>query len=151
MNNGVRPLFQEVVAIQSDLDIVLARSTVRAIARGIGFGPLDQSRMAMAVSDLARSIVLAAGAGWLTVRVLEREAKKGIEIEVQEGGEPSGGEPSGGEPSNDGARVVTAYRLPGYREPESNAIVAAKRLMDEWEMQSQVGAGMRIRCRKWRS
>lgn len=140
MNNGVRPLFQEVVTIQSDLDIVLARSTVRAIARGIGFGPLDQSRMAMAVSDLARSIVLAAGAGWLTVRVLEREGKKGIEIEVQEGGEPS----------SDGARVMPSRSLPALAVPEGNTVVAAKRLMDEWEMQSQVGAGMRICCRKWR-
>ncbi len=53
------------VFISSDLDIVTARTTVREVARGLGFGSIDLARVATAVSELALNIFLFAGTGQL--------------------------------------------------------------------------------------
>jgi hypothetical protein len=42
--------------IRSDLDIVIARTMARDMAKALGFGPIDQARIATAVSELARNI-----------------------------------------------------------------------------------------------
>ena len=44
--------------IRSDLDIVIARTIARDTARSLGFGAIDQARIATAVSELARNIFL---------------------------------------------------------------------------------------------
>ena len=45
------------VPIASEDDIVLARQRAREMARDLGFGLVDQSRIATAVSELARNMV----------------------------------------------------------------------------------------------
>ena len=66
--------------IRSDLDIVIARTLARDTAKALGFGAIDQARIATAVSELARNIFLYAGTGSVTVREIERAGRKGIEI-----------------------------------------------------------------------
>ncbi|NTW03420.1 MAG: anti-sigma regulatory factor, partial [Oscillochloris sp.] len=74
------------VAIYSDLDIVTARSIARDAAKQLGFGAIDQARIATAVSELARNIFLYAGTGTVSVRLLYRKGRHGIEIICEDQG-----------------------------------------------------------------
>lgn len=125
--------------IRSDLDIVIARTLARDMAKMLGFGAIDQARIATAVSELARNIFLYAGTGSVTVREIEKNGRKGIEIVCEDQGP---GIPDMNLAMQDG---YTTSRGMGMGLP------GAKRLMDEFDIRSQVGVGTTIICRKWRS
>ncbi len=125
--------------IRSDLDIVSARTLARDTAKALGFGAIDQARIATAVSELARNIFLYAGTGSVTVREVDRSGRKGIEIICEDQGP---GIPDMELAMSDG---YTSSRGMGMGLP------GAKRLMDEFDIHSQQGVGTTITCRKWRS
>jgi serine/threonine-protein kinase RsbT len=58
----------------------------RDAAKALGFGAIDQARIATAVSELARNIFLYAGTGNVTVREVEKPGRKGIEIVCEDQG-----------------------------------------------------------------
>lgn len=128
----------DAVSIQTDLDIVLARSRARDVARDIGFGTIDQARIATAVSELARNVFLYAGIGVVTIRIVDQQGRKGIEVEVEDHGP--------------GILNIEQVFQNGYTTSRGMGIglPGAKRLMDEFDIQSQIGGGTRIVCRKWR-
>lgn len=53
----------ERIPIHGPQDIVLARSSARAMAAQLGFSVADQTRLATAVSELARNVIQYAGSG----------------------------------------------------------------------------------------
>ena len=57
------PLDSECLPIRSTLDIVTARHAARALCERLGFGRADQTRLATAVSELARNVIQYAGTG----------------------------------------------------------------------------------------
>jgi serine/threonine-protein kinase RsbT len=128
----------KVAAIRSDLDIVIARTLARDTAKGLGFGAIDQARIATAVSELARNIFLYAGTGSVTVREVERTGRKGIEIVCEDQGP--------------GISDISVVMQDGYSTSRGMGmgLPGAKRLMDEFDIKSQEGVGTTITCRKWR-
>jgi serine/threonine-protein kinase RsbT len=137
---------EERLLIRGEDDIVAARQRAREIARQIGFGMVDQSRIATAVSELTRNIVRYAtgGAGEVTIRVV-----------------PAG--PHAGAPGARGIEIVAADEGPGIPDVELSlldgytsgpgmglGLPGAKRLMDEMEIQSALGQGTTVTIRKWR-
>ena len=60
------PLIEQICINDVD-DIVRTRTTVRQIATEIGFSVTDQTRLATAVSELARNLVQNAGTGFCDV------------------------------------------------------------------------------------
>jgi serine/threonine-protein kinase RsbT len=126
------------VAIRSDLDIVIARTSARDVAKRLGFGAIDQARIATAVSELARNIFLYAGSGTVSVRLLDRLGRCGIEIVCQDQGP--------------GIADIPLVMQDGYSTSRGMGmgLPGAKRLMDEFDLRSQVGTGTTVICRKWR-
>jgi len=124
--------------IRSDLDIVIARTLARDIAKSLGFGAIDQARIATAVSELARNIFLYAGTGTVTVREVERNGRKGIEVICEDQGP--------------GIHNIDLVMQDGYSTSRGMGmgLPGAKRLMDEFDIRSQEGTGTTIICRKWR-
>lgn len=127
-----------VTTIRSDLDIVTARSMARDIAKGLGFGSIDQARISTAVSELARNIFLYAETGQVTAREVDRSGRKGIEIEFKDQGP--------------GITDINQVMQDGYTTSRGMGmgLPGAKRLMDEFEIESTPGVGTTIICRKWR-
>ena len=123
--------------IRSDVDIVSARVEARDMAKAVGFGTIDQARIATAISELTRNIVLYAGEGKVIIRVAERGAKRGIEVVCEDNGP--------------GIENVSLVMRDGYSTSRGlgMGLPGAKRLMDEFEIQSEVGEGTRIIVRKW--
>jgi serine/threonine-protein kinase RsbT len=125
--------------IRSDLDIVIARTMARDSAKALGFGAIDQARIATAVSELARNIFLYAGTGNVTVKEIEKNGRKGIEIVCEDQGP--------------GIANIDLVMQDGYSTSRGMGmgLPGAKRLMDEFTIWSQEGTGTTITCRKWRN
>ena len=128
----------KVAVIQSDHDIIAARTLARDTSKLLGFGVIDQARIATVVSELARNIFLYAGRGMVTVRTVERPGRTGIEIVCEDQGP--------------GSVDIQLAMGDGYSTPHGMGmgLLGAQRLMDEFEIQSQEGKGTTIICRKWK-
>lgn len=127
------------VPIDGEDAIVVARQRARALALALGFGALDQSRIATGVSELARNVVRYAtdGKGEARIRSLN-DGRAGIEVIVSdEGPGISDLEQAFGVGFTSGRGL--GMGLPG-----------TKRLMDEMEVDSGAGRGTTITIRKWR-
>lgn len=122
--------------ITSSEGIVIARQKVRELAKNIGFGAVDQTRMATAVSELARNIHQFAGKGTVTILNLKGE-RKGIKIVCEDNGP--------------GIADVELAMSDGYSTIESLGLglPGAKRLMDEFEIESKPGKGTKVTITKW--
>ena len=132
---------EERVLIRREDDIVVSRQRAREVAKRLGFGAVDQSRIATAVSELARNVVRYAtdGHGEVTIRELPPGTRRvGIEIVVaDEGPGIADLEQAMRDGFTSGAGM--GMGLPG-----------TKRLMDEMEIDSGAGRSTVITIRKWR-
>ena len=127
------------MVIATETDIVLARRAVREAATALGFGVTDTTRIVTAASELARNIFKYAGRGMMQGRPLEAAGQQGLELLFIDHGP--------GIPD-----VAKALEM-GYSTSGGfgMGLPGAKRLMDEMEIQSAVGAGTTVTLRKWRA
>jgi len=125
------------IAIINELDIVAARVEGRNLAKELGFGIIDQARIATAISELARNVVLYAQSGRITLKRVWANEKVGIEILCEDQGQGIDNLESV-MLDDDSATHGVGVGLPGTR-----------RLMDEFEIQSQLGVGTTVLVRKW--
>jgi serine/threonine-protein kinase RsbT len=126
--------------IASEDDIVASRQRAREVARQLGFGPVDQSRIATAVSELARNVVRYAtdGRGEVAIRDLAESGRTGIEVVVSDEGP--------------GISDVDQALRDGFTSGGGMGmgLPGTRRLMDEMAIESTVGRGTSVTIRKWR-
>jgi serine/threonine-protein kinase RsbT len=124
------------VRIQKEWDIVGARHVARDMAKELGFGIVDQARIATAVSELARNIYLYAKNGQVIFEKIDTMENKGLSIVALDSGP---GITDIGQVMQDGYSTSGGLGagLPGV-----------KRLMDEFAIQSELGKGTKITTRK---
>jgi serine/threonine-protein kinase RsbT len=127
------------LAIKTEGDIVATRHAVRELSQQIGFGITDVTRIVTAASELARNVYKYGGGGVMHWRRIEKEDRSGIELQFIDHGPGIA----------DVSRVLEA----GYSTGRGLGLglPAAKRLMDEMEIESQVGQGTRVILKKWRA
>jgi serine/threonine-protein kinase RsbT len=125
------------VSINNDLDIVAARVEGRNLARDMGFGIIDQARIATAISELARNVVLYAHSGQITLNPVEKDGKAGLRIICEDQG-----------PGIEDLGVVMRN---GHTPMQGlgMGLAGTKRLMDEFEIESQIGKGTTVVVCKW--
>ena len=128
----------EKVDINDEYDIVKARTGGKQLASMIGLGMVDQSRIATAVSELARNIVLYAGNGVITFSQIEEDDEPGLEIIFTDDGP--------------GISDIEQAMQDGYTSGGGLGLglPGTRRLMDEFVIESEVGRGTTITIRKWR-
>lgn len=129
------------MSVTGEEGIVAARQQAREAAKDLGFGLVDQSRIATAVSELARNVVRYAteSRGEVLIRALASTEKGiGIEMIVRDDGP---GMANVEQALRDGFTTGTGLGmgLPGTR-----------RLMDEMTIDSTPGRGTTVTIRKWR-
>lgn len=125
------------VFVSCDADIVLARQKGRAVAATRGFSTGEATLIATAISELARNIVLYAGQGEVIIKRLERGERRGVSVVARDEGP---GIPDIDHAMQDGYSTSggMGLGLPGVR-----------RLMDDFEIVSEVDKGTRVTVRKW--
>jgi len=84
--NAPGNVLPEQIRIVEPLDIVRARAEARRIAGMIGFSPADQTRLATAVSELARNILQYAGEGECIMTDISDERSNAIRIVFEDRG-----------------------------------------------------------------
>lgn len=127
-----------VIPVKSDLDIVAARVEGRNLAREMGFGTIDQARIATAISELARNIVLYAQPGRVTIRVITtNEGRRGMEVVCEDQGP--------------GIPDLELAQQDGYSTSGGlgMGLPGTKRLMDEFYIETDLNVGTKVTVRKW--
>ena len=76
----------ELVHIRQDADVVTARRSGRDMAKKIGFGSADQTRLATAISELTRNVIKYAGDGECTIFDESSETRNRIRVVVEDHG-----------------------------------------------------------------
>jgi serine/threonine-protein kinase RsbT len=127
------------VPINSERDIVLARQKGRALATELGFSVGNATLIATAISELARNIVSYAGNGEIVMSVVRDSDRTGITIVASDSGP--------------GIADLTLALRDGFSTSGSLGIglPGARRLMDEFDINSQPGRGTIIKVTKWKS
>jgi serine/threonine-protein kinase RsbT len=129
------------IAIDGEDAIVAARQQARVLAKELGFGMVDQSRIATAVSELARNVARYAsgGRGEAVIRELRAASgAAGIEVVVRDEGP--------------GIADVEQAMRDGFTSGAGLGLglPGAQRLVDEFSIDSEVGRGTTVVVRKWR-
>ncbi len=126
-----------VISIRSDLDIVVARMAARDVARHLGFNKIDQARISTATSELARSIVMKAVEGTVTIGPIQRGNRSGIEVIVDD---YCSGMPDVSALLQDGSQ---------HEQHTGPGLATSRRLMDELNIDTRLEQGTTVTCRKW--
>ncbi len=126
------------VLIVDESHIVTVRKTIREAANRLGFGLTDVTRIVTAGSELARNVYHYAGNGVMRWNVVENGDKIGIQLVFEDHGP--------------GIPDIRQAFEPGFSTSGGlgMGLPGTKRLMDEMEIQSQVGIGTTVTVRKWR-
>jgi len=125
------------ITINRGDDVILAREYARETAREIGFDLAEQTQIGTATSELSRNVHQFAGNGKVTITEVVSDGIKGIEIVVEDRGP---GISNIEQAMEDGFSTNNGlgFGLPG-----------ARRLMDEFEIESRVGVGTTVKIKKW--
>ena len=127
-----------VVSIRSDYDMVEARAQSRALADHLGFSRTDATLIATAVSEIARNILMHAGHGEIAMSPLREDMRYGLCIIARDSG-PGIRDVSRAIGSGFASTAGLGLGLPG-----------ARRLMDEFEVDTGPGKGTTVTMTKWR-
>lgn len=122
--------------VRVESDILTARQRGREVADRLGFRGSDVALIATAISEVARNIVVHAGEGEITISELS-DGRAGIEIVARDNGP--------------GIVDVDLAMQDGYSTVSSLGLglPGARRLMDEFAIESSDGRGTTVVMRKW--
>ena len=125
------------VAIESSADIVAPRQQARAIAAEAGFSTCDSTLITTAISEITRNILEYAKQGEVTISLLRKGQKCGVQIVATDRGP--------------GIADIAQVMQDGYssRKAMGMGLPGTKRLMDEFDIVSKVGLGTTVTVKKW--
>ncbi|MEM5314601.1 ATP-binding protein [Paraburkholderia sp. JHI869] len=117
-----KPLLR--IRLETAQDVVAARRRARELAAGLGFSPLDQTRIASAVSEIARNAFEYAGGGEVTFALDDERPHEALAVQVSDRGP--------------GVRDLEAVLDGTYRSPGGMGlgITGSRRLMDRFDIRS---------------
>jgi len=123
--------------VRIEQDVVLARQAVRRIAQDCGMRLIDQTKLVTAVSELARNTVVYGGGGDMDWAVIEQSARTGIRLTFRDEGP--------------GIADIKLAMTDGWTSGGGLGLglTGAKRLVDEFELESTPGIGTRISIVRW--
>ena len=124
--------------LRSEHDIVLARQQVRRLTQELQFSLVDQTKMVTAASELARNAYVYGQGGTMFWDVLSVEGREGLRLKFADEGP--------GIPNMDLAMTDGWTSGKGL----GMGLTGAKRLVNEFEIDSKVGAGTRVTITRWK-
>lgn len=127
----------DLVPIEHERDIVLARQKGRELAARSGLSTTDQTLVATAISEVARNIIVYAVHGEVRLAAIRQDGRRGVLVVAHDDGPGI-------------ANPELAMR-DGYSTARSlgMGLPGARRLMDEFELTSALGKGTTVVMRKW--
>src|SRR5262245_41278464 len=122
----------------TEQDIVLARQWVRRTTQELGFGLVDQTKMVTAASELARNTIQYGNGGMMRAECLLDGPKKGLRLHFIDQGP--------------GIADVPRAMTDGWTSGSGMGLglSGAKRLVNEFEIDTVVGQGTRVTVTRWK-
>jgi len=127
----------ETIIVESDIGVMAARQKGRELAQRIGITGSDLTLIATAISEITRNIVQYAGQGEIEFRPVERGGRRGLLIIARDCGP--------------GIADVNRAMQDGFTTSRGMGLglPGARRLMDDFEIVSEVGKGTTVTMIKW--
>ena len=126
------------VPIRGEADLVTARLRGREIAATLRFSSSELTLIATAISEVTRNILSYAGSGEIELRLVHHGDRDGVSIVARDRGP---GIPDLFSAMQDGYSTSGGLGL---------GLPGSKRLMDEFDVASEVGKGTTITMTKWK-
>jgi serine/threonine-protein kinase RsbT len=129
---------QERIAIESDADVVTARQRARQLAIGLEMPSTDQTLLATAISEVARNITAYAVRGEVLLELIrDGRGRRGIRVIARDKGP--------------GIADLERAMTDGYTTGGGLGLglPGARRLVDEFEIETAPGAGTTVTLVKW--
>lgn len=128
----------ETMSIQSAADVVLVRQAVRQLAVELGFSLVDQTKIVTAASELARNTLDYGGGGTVKLEGLQEGIRRGLRLTFEDQGP--------------GIPDIELALKDGYTTGGGlgMGLSGTKRLVNEFNIVSQVGKGTCITITKWK-
>lgn len=125
------------LALVAEHDVVHARQWVRKLAQQHGLRLIDQTKLVTAVSELARNTVIYGNGGDMDWAVIEAGGRSGIRLVFRDQG-----------PGIADAKLALTD---GWSSGSGLGLglSGARRLVDEFELDSTPGAGTRVTIIRW--
>jgi len=124
--------------LQSDGDVVKARQVVREWSVEARFSLVEQTKLITAASELARNTIIHGGGGSVRIEALNNGVRSGLRLIFEDQGR---GIPDIELAMQDGYTTGSGLGL---------GLGGAKRLVNDFEIQSQPGKGTRIAVTRWK-
>jgi serine/threonine-protein kinase RsbT len=123
----------ETLPLVSDLDVVRARRRVREEAVRLGFSVVNRTKLLTAASELARNAIVYGGGGTLTIEAFDGAGTQKLQLTFEDRGP--------------GIPDIELAMRDGYTSGGGLGIGlgGAKRLVDEFELHTDLGQGTRVR------
>ena len=135
---GIPVLQTETICVAASGDIVAVRHAVRRQAVKIKLSLVDQTKIVTAASELARNMLIYGGGGEVTLEVLQEGVRHGLRAHFVDAGP---GIPDVNLALRDGFTTGNGMGL---------GLGGAKRLVNEFSIESTVGKGTRVTITRWR-
>ena len=129
-NRGTMP-------VRVEQDVVLARQAVRRVAQECGLRLVDQTKLITAASELARTAVIYGGGGDMDWEILEDGVRSGVRLVFRDQGP--------------GIADLKLAMTDGWTSGSGLGLglTGAKRLVNEFELDSAPGKGTRVTIARW--
>ncbi len=123
--------------LHSDVDVLKARQLGKELASSLRFTTSELTIIATAISEIARNTVLYARDGWMELKLIQQGKKRGLLVIAEDSGP--------------GIADLSLAMQDGYTTSRGLGIglPGAKRLMDEFDIKSELGKGTTIVMKKW--
>jgi serine/threonine-protein kinase RsbT len=128
----------EVIPLRTTIDVVNMRQTVRRSAVEAGFSLVDQTKIVTAASEIGRNTIVYGLEGTATLELLNDGTRNGVRITFEDNGP---GIPDVELALKDGYGTGTGLGL---------GLGGARRLVNEFKIESKVGEGTRVMLTRWK-
>lgn len=126
------------MSIKTSADVVLVRQAARQFAVEMKFSLVDQTKIVTAASELARNTLDYGGGGTVKLETLESGIRRGLRLIFEDQGQ---GIPDIELALKDGFTTGSGLGM---------GLSGTKRLMNEFELVSQIGKGTCVTIVKWK-
>jgi serine/threonine-protein kinase RsbT len=126
------------LGLHAEQDIVAVRQAVRRLTHELAFSLIDQTKMVTAASELARNTVIHGGGGSMLWEIVHDGVRRGLRLTFEDDGP--------------GIANVELAMMDGWTSGSGLGLglPGAKRLVNEFSIASQPGAGTRVTIARWK-